>query len=197
MMKTLFSMAVLAICATVAQATDPVKSTVKVVCYRGEVTDNGSGTVVYNKGGKSLVLTNRHVCPDGNCEIDVYSKGEIYEARWLGVADRGDLAMLEIDTDLPAAPIARNAPKQGETLRRWGYPNGRRQKAKQGKYLGDVGFAGAARVFGVAGESVHGESGSAEFNENGEVVAVLWGGNTTGMCVGLEDIGRFVQRFTR
>jgi hypothetical protein len=199
-MKVLLATALLAVLATVAHAADPVRSTVKVVCYRGDITENGSGTVVYSSGGKSLVLTNRHVCPDADCEIDVYSKGNIYEGRWLGVADRGDLAVLEIGVELPAAPLAERPPANGDRLDRWGYPNGRRQKAKQGRFSFDVGFDdryGRARMDSVSVPSVKGESGSGEFNERGELVAVVFGGNNESLCVGLEDVRRCVRKFTR
>jgi S1-C subfamily serine protease len=87
---------------------------------------------VYSKGGKSLVLTNRHVAPRAG-DFDVQVNNRVYEARWLGVSDMFDLAMLEVGETLPAVKLADEVPPAGTPTRQWTFPRGRRQQTKTGE----------------------------------------------------------------
>jgi S1-C subfamily serine protease len=225
-MKYLVLAALLAAAGTTcAGPAQPVDSCVRVVAYVGEITDEpGSGTVVASGKGKSLVLTNRHVVTDSagkvpmsEIEYDVFAKGNVYEARVVCWSKYDDLAILEVDADLPAAKVSDAPPKFGETVYEWGFPHGRRQKAQQGSYTRYDGIFQNDMVWGgykagvrmgpdgkkylggavqaVAIPSAHGKSGSGVFNSSGGLVGVVWGGNdgSTDRVVGYAEVRDFLR----
>lgn len=220
-MKYLVLAAALAAAGTVCAA--PVDSCVRVVAYVGEDVDNpGSGTVVASSRGKSLVLTNRHVVsergvPFSEIEYDVFAKGNVYEARLKAWSKTDDLALLEVDADLPVAKVADKAPEFGQTVYEWGFPRGRRQKAQSGPYQqydgvyrnemhwggyrpgvktyqGEHGpeyAGGVVQAVGVPG--TRGKSGAGVFNKAGELVGVVWGGKGRDVVVGYQEVVDFLR----
>src|SRR3954468_2826339 len=95
----------------------------------------GSGAVI---GPGGLIVTNAHVVvgaeqidvvlPDGETDdTPLGRRGRTVNATLLGVAPQLDLALLRVDADLPALPIAPdNAVHQGELVFAFGSPAGLR-----------------------------------------------------------------------
>lgn len=220
-MKYLVLAAALAVAGTVrAEGQKPVDSCVKVVAYIGEEKESrGSGTVVLSRGGKSLVLTNRHVVVhSGEVEYDVMAKGNIHEARLVAYSKTDDLALLEVDVSLPVVRVASRAPEFGDTVYEWGYPKGRRQRAQSGEYFNYDGiftnnmrwggykpgmrvspqgeYHGGA-VEGVRVPGTEGKSGSGVFNARGELVGVVWGGKAHDVVVGYDEVKKFLREHAK
>src|SRR5687767_11465133 len=128
MMRTL--LAVLALAVPLAlQAADPEASAVQVHRVNFEKfaaaptvvrAGNGSGTVVKSEGGRSWVLTNRHVAPSNGAHFFVLVGDRSYPAEWLAADPGHDLALLVIAAELPAVTLADKAPATGTAVRQFG-----------------------------------------------------------------------------
>jgi S1-C subfamily serine protease len=195
-------------------AAEPDKSAVKVTFVVFEENASGtseatlgwgSGTVVHSASGKSLVLTNRHVCPNGTGHPFVLVGNKSYRAEWIAADDTVDLALLRVSVELPAVELAASEPVKGTTVRQWGYSLHGPVKAKTGSVLETIQFttdAGArvnTLVTDIAVEPA--DSGSGIFDPDGKLVAVTFAaaGPTDGPrrehCVRLTDIKRFLDRY--
>jgi hypothetical protein len=189
----------------------PDASAVKVV--RVELADNaagvtgasvsmGSGTVVGSAGGKSLVLTCWHICPDGDGLVAVRVGGKSYPAEWLGADDKLDLAALRVSAELPVAGLADRGAGAGAELRQWGYTGGGRTNPKKGA----AGTVEPAEVGGklytvliVRLPADFGDSGAGVF-EGDKLVGVCMGkatgpAGTVALVVVLDDVKRFLRRW--
>src|SRR5579883_518301 len=193
-----------------ARAVDPSASAVKVVRkLDADLETVGSGTVVACEKGRSLILTNRHVCPDSGVGIEVRQGNQTYAAELLGVARKADLAALAVDAELTPAVIAPVEPPDDSPVRQWGFPAQSPMTQKTGHTLGycgvhqDWGFP----MFQTTIEGQPGESGAGVFDDQGRLVAVLFGGSQVGVeykgryrpqntqtAVGLSDVRRFVRK---
>lgn len=181
---------------TVLVRSEPDPSKAAVLVRAGSAA--GSGTCVGTEGGRSFILTNRHVVQAGS-PLSVEWSGGHLPATLVAVDQRADLALLTVEAVLPVAPVAASAPPAGSPVRQWGrdWRGGGRPVFKSGL---SVGFS-AGREMGGAGiwvstiPSISGDSGCGVFNEAGELVAVNWG---TGpgepqLAVGLADVVRFLR----
>jgi S1-C subfamily serine protease len=187
----------------------PESSSVKVVFLR--VKDDaagytqvgagmGTGTVIASKGGRSLVLTCRHVVPDPDGTILVKAGASTYGAELLAVDDAADLAVLRVRAELPAVAVADVGPADGADLRQWGYTKGGPMNPKHGPARehtnGKVdGKPFDVRVTGIAPD--FGDSGSGVFDADGRVVGVCAAkaegkAGTVGLLVPLADVRRFL-----
>jgi hypothetical protein len=140
----------------------------------------GSGTVVACEGGRSLVVTNRHVVPSARYGVRVECQGKTYPVAYYAPAAVGDLALLTVEAELPCAELADAEPPAGAEVRQWGraWRGHGRPVPKAGRWSGlgrgrDVNYGYAAVVEStIPGES--GDSGAGVFHE-GRLVAVAWG----------------------
>lgn len=140
----------------------------------------GSGTVVACEGGRSLVLTNRHVVPSARYGVRVECEGKSHPVTFYAPAAVGDLALLAVEAELPAAELADAEPPPGAEVRQWGrsWRGQGRPVPKAGRWFGlgrgrDATYGHAAVVEStIPGES--GDSGAGVFHE-GRLVAVTWG----------------------
>jgi S1-C subfamily serine protease len=192
-------------------AAEPEKSAVKISFVTfgesgsgvSEVTCGwGSGTVIQSGGGKSLVLTNRHVCPHGGGHPFVVVGNKTYSAEWIAADPGPDLALIRVPVELPAVELADADPEEGTMLRQWGYSGRGPIKPKSGSALGTVnvrtedGAKVEALITGIDVEPA--DSGSGVFNADGRLVAVAFaaGGPVDGPrhehCVPLAAIKRFL-----
>lgn len=161
----------------------PEASACQVKHYtRGPEIDNGSGTVVWSGDGRSFVLTNEHVAPDPGRRCEVVLDGHTHPARWLRSDARADLALLLVDTELPAAEIASEIPARGTTLRQWGFPPASRCGRRPGPSSASAGRRAGLDVFETTIRSESGDSGSGVFEPSGKLVAVCWGGSYGHEC---------------
>jgi hypothetical protein len=180
-----------------AKAADPSSASVRVGYRVGAVQAWGTGTVLACEGGKSLVLTNRHVCPDAKGKATVVKDGWEYPAAFVAADAAADLALVETEWELPAAAgIAAAEPAPGTRLTMWGYGGNWAPTRKagplgpvRGRRVDDGSEVGQAGVV-----SVDGDSGSGLFDAAGRLVAVVWGGDgRTAATVPLAYVRSFVR----
>lgn len=151
---------------------------------------HGGGTVIASEDGRSLILTNAHVARDAARPLTVTAAGREYRAAYLAgsrvydigfdhlgrpviAIDGPDLAVLQVDAELPAAPVALAAPRVGSRVRQWGYADRAYNAApnyKTGTVLGESGNDLLTTL-----QCDHGDSGAALLDDHGEVVAVCHG----------------------
>jgi hypothetical protein len=173
--SSLFALAVELLLAAMASAADPSRSVVHVETRVGDVKHCGTGTVVACEGGKSLVLTNEHVVRANPRGARVWHEDFTYSTRLVAVSDRPDvdLALLEVDHELPAAAIG-GEPTGGERVTVYGYgPDQRRMTRREGTVVGQVGWSFVTPTLALSFPCVHGDSGAGVFNARGELVGVV------------------------
>lgn len=185
----------------------PEDSCVKVCRKDASGNHYGSGTVVQSAGGRSLVLTNWHVVPDGQQQVAVLHGKDWHPAKWVAVDTVTDLSLVRVEATLPVAQLAEREPPVGTVLRRWGFPGGGAMVAKSNKTLGvsnyrmqyprtDGSYQDGGAIYEVEQVPEKGESGSGLFDPDGRLVAVVWGdiGRPAASCVRLSDVRRFLDR---
>jgi S1-C subfamily serine protease len=163
-----FILALLFITST-AYAADPTPASVHIIVYEGNVQHHGSGTVVH-KDKLALILTNKHVASGPGQILVVWPNGCQAFATHLAVDDQEDLSALVTfpPKDCLACPLADKPANINDPLIQVGYP-----RAKGPNTLrGTLKEARRARL-----NTNQGDSGSGVFNEDGRLVAIVWGGN--------------------
>jgi S1-C subfamily serine protease len=174
--------------AVLALKVDPRRSVVKIAVFGAGATDLGSGTVIASANGKSLILTNAHVVESGEYPIEVYHKDAsgkawTHKAKYVGgsqVIHTGpgkievngpDLALLEIDDELPAVEIATDKPTYGSTVRQFGF-GGMGGYTQFWPKKGQIVESNYVERELASFQSIPGDSGSGWFNDAGQLVAV-------------------------
>ncbi|VTU02768.1 ---NA--- : Thioredoxin domain protein OS=Planctomyces limnophilus (strain ATCC 43296 / DSM 3776 / IFAM 1008 / 290) GN=Plim_3801 PE=4 SV=1: Trypsin_2 [Gemmataceae bacterium] len=147
------------------------------------ITEYGSGTVIASERGRSLVLTNSHVVPDGTRPVSVWIGTKKHAARHLASSvmssDTPDLALLVIDVAAVAAPIAATPAPVGAAVYQWGFGGvtpGSPAKLKSGATVEQGNYVGP-KTLRTTIASQQGDSGSGLFSDSGELVGVAWGGD--------------------
>ncbi len=138
----------------------------------------GSGWIL----SSNEVITNRHVAEGGtHIEVTTYD-GRDYVVNSSVIALTPDLALLTLDEVFThSATLAQIDPKNGAPLTIVGYPLGSALTVEKGRYIGTE-----ADVLGDSGEEVwlidahieHGSSGSPVYDEDGNVVAIVYAGDS-------------------
>lgn len=188
-----FLAAALLFCAAAVSAADPAASCGKVIVPEGAATACGSGTVVACEGGKSLILTNRHVCPRLGAGKFFECGGHRYAAFCCCLDDRADLALLLVDAELPVCVVAAQLPADGTEVQQFGCSRAGPKKPKRGLLQRFLGVFRDDRPVAHSGISTEpGDSGCGVF-AGGELVAVTWGEG--GSCVHLADVRRLLGTF--
>ncbi|MBX3425805.1 MAG: trypsin-like peptidase domain-containing protein [Pirellulales bacterium] len=174
----------------------------RVTNRQATLTSAGSGTLVdvAPDGVAGLVLTCAHLFADGACEMTVeFADGARHRANLIAIDRAADLAALEI-----AAP--RSAPArvaivdQGElasrpqAYRACGFGGDGRLNCVTGRFVGPAGSA--ERVsFRFSGAVRSGDSGGGVFDDEGRLVAVVWGAaEGTTYASGGAPLRRFLDR---
>jgi len=149
----------------------------------------GSGTLVADEGGKTLVLTNAHVVrrSDADKPITVTVQGKTYKARYVTGSEvtnitkttininGPDLCLLELPVSLGAVNIAETVPTLGEEVWMWGYAGGAQAPVmRTGKII-----KSQTTEIDTAFVSQPGDSGSGIFNSKGQLVGVVHGRSTS------------------
>lgn len=133
------------------------------------------------------VVTNRHVI-EGATRIEVTTyDGRDYLALSSRVAGTPDLAVVTVDEVFgETATTAEVTPEQDDTLVVVGYPSGDQLTVQTGEYWGKqadtVGNSGEV-VWLLRAEAKPGSSGSPVYDENGDVVAILYAGDDAGTAL--------------
>jgi len=147
---------------------------------RGSVTvrtagGHGSGFVL---SSPDYVLTNNHVVRGSKRVIVVFDGAEIEASVLRTDADR-DVALLELATSAPAAPLAlaRVAPREGETLYAMGTPLTEKLAHTVTRGILSAKRKIDGKAFYQTDASINpGNSGGPVFDEHGEVVAIAVSG---------------------
>lgn len=207
-MKRIVSLFLLLVLVPLASA-GPIDSCVFIERTNGQSTNAGSGTVIGNENGRSLILSAAHVVPDQADGVVVVLKGREHKARYLVgskvtekqvgpnhiqlTIDGPDLALLTVKDDLPVVEIAKKAPKLKDRLRQWGFAGGDRDKQffKKGLVLDPD------ALFGTV-DARPGDSGSGLFNDDDLLVGVTSArpasDNEQGVyAVPLNEVRKFVR----
>lgn len=174
---------------------DPSASTCFVWIHNGGVGQAGTGTCIASEDGKSLVLTNAHVVEDINGTCTVINAQKDYSGQVLCTARymNADLALVMVNGELPAAPIADAEPSQGDRIRMWGF-GGRMGRDGAVEKIGRfIGRAFNRDNVNSTVQTISGDSGSGWFNDAGELVAVHWGNDGRGWAVPLQAIRTFTK----
>ena len=166
----------------------------------------GSGWCVACEGGRSLVLTNSHVCGRPREWVTVVHGGAAHrgyvvcsEGRTVGA----DIAAVVVYAGLPCTPPADTDPAPDAPLTRYGFPwhTQGRLLPKAARFLGFRGSkepSGAA-IVDMTTPSESGESGSGVV-AGGRLVGITWGNrgfkgvDEVGTMVGLADVRRVCHR---
>jgi hypothetical protein len=160
----------------VQEAPDP--STVSVAVYAKSGIFWTSGVIVEANGTTAVVLTCWHGMRDGGDSVVVYTyTGAAFAARVLGAEPQRDLLALSIaDPRLPVRPLAADPPQPGTVTVMTGFAN-RIYRPLSGRVVGYVQIAvkGPYDWVQITGEGRNGDSGAAVLNQQGQVVAIVWG----------------------
>ena len=140
------------------------ESLVRVRCGHAQ----GSGTVVWSRGGRSVVLTAGHVVA-GPGELSVRGGGKTHKGELLGRDAVADLAALLVSADLPAVRVASKDPADGAHVLMMGVTS----LWSRGE-LRDRGKLDRMDVYTLGYESDAGDSGGGVFC-GGELVGVHCG----------------------
>lgn len=163
----------------------------------------GSGTVVRADKGASLVLTCKHVAPDGKFGLSVQAGDSQYAADFVAADDRCDLAIVRVKVKLTPTAVADVEPAAGATLYQWGYPHGGPCKHKWGPLTSER-VVGAPEVWIVGICPEGGDSGAGVFDDRGRLVGVVFAGTVGGQGVTgpasvtrLADVRRFLKAWEK
>jgi hypothetical protein len=168
----------------------------------------GTGVPVATQDGKTLILTNAHVCPAEYADKPItvrLNDGKKLAAKWLegsSVTETGpnsikvngpDLCLLAIDGTFDTVAIATDLPRPGDTVYSYGFGGSDQEPNKKTGEVRENRFTESHLVTTIA--TISGDSGGPVFNAKGELVGVTWGkGGGEGLHVDLVTIRHFVFR---
>ncbi len=166
---------VLLCCCTASGA--PRESVCRVENRAGNARSLGSGTLVHTTDdrGEGLILTCAHLFREGTGELLVtFADGRSHGAKLVEIDHQADLAALAIAR--PAAEPVEIAPTvdRGATLRACGFGPGGRYRCAVGPVVGQASDVGQVSLM-IADGVRSGDSGGGVFDEQGRLVAVIWG----------------------
>jgi S1-C subfamily serine protease len=187
-----------------ASPTDPWYSAHVQVDLGGGATTHGSGTLIGCEDGRSLILTNAHVCESAQHPVTCTIAGRTYPARYEEGStvsyvtptqirvDGPDLCVLSIAADLDYVQVAESLPAEGAAVWQCGFGGGVGPTLRRG-------YATANRCAEPTLTStiptIQGDSGSGVFDSAGSLVGVTWGAaEGTSYAVHVTTVHRFLLR---
>ncbi len=141
------------------------------------IRNNQSGGTGFNISEEGLIITNEHVIRDGDNILVQFSSGESFRGDPVVVIPELDLAVLEVDgNELPTLTLGSSANISNEDqVLIIGNPLGISRVVKKGNIIGMGEVSGISEeVILIQGPIHKGSSGSPVFNENEEVIAVIF-----------------------
>ncbi len=143
----------------------------------GGANNLGSGTLIdkTDDGREGLVLTCAHLFSEGTGEVLVkFADGKVHRARMIDLDQQADLAALAIayPTGQPVEVVLEMSAQA--KLQACGYGPRGTFRCAVGSQVGEAASAGQMSL--LIGDSVRsGDSGGGVFDEQGRLVAVIWG----------------------
>lgn len=160
------------------------RAAVRIRVTTCEGWSNGTGFVVDG----NLIITNSHVIDDATTVGITTYDGRDYTATGWKFAPVADIAVVFVDADLPEpVSLAQTSVQLGDYVSSVGYPEGLAQVTVlgvAGVTQSDVVAATGEVVRQFALPSKGGSSGSAIYNQDGEVVSVLYAGDNDKSSLG-------------
>ena len=193
--------------ATPALIGQPFPATVRIRVKDPSGDDVGTGTIIHNADGRSLVLTCGHLFKNwdekkSRLQVEVFEKGtgRIILGRKLAADLKADVALISIPSDLPL-PSCTLAPRgtrptKGSPLISVGCNGGAPPTVERHKVVALNRYTGPDNLE-CTGIPVRGRSGGGLFTPTGEVVGVCMAEDPNykdGMYAGLEPIYQLLER---
>ncbi len=185
----------------------PFPATVRIRVKDPSGDDVGTGTIIHNADGRSLVLTCGHLFKNwdekkSRLQVEVFEKGtgRIILGRKLAADLEADVALISIPSDqpLPSCTLAPRGtrPTKGTPLISVGCNGGAPPTLERHKVVALNRYTGPDNLE-CTGIPVRGRSGGGLFTQTGEVVGVCMAEDPNykdGMYAGLEPIYRLLDR---
>lgn len=156
------------------------------------VSSRGSG---FNIDPNGLIVTNKHVVEGAGGITISFPSGERYLAKWVQEVSGADLALVKIEGEaLPYVPLSTVKPAIGSDLVFIGNPLGFDWTVSKGQVLSYIDLEDyELPVMLLSGPIYSGSSGSPVFNEEGQVVAVIFATlkevDKIGLAIPVEALG--------
>jgi thioredoxin len=185
----------------------PFPATVRIRVKDPSGDDVGTGTIIHNADGRSLVLTCGHLFKNwdekqSRIQVEVFEKGtgRVILGRKLAADLEADVALISIPSDqpLPSCTLAARGsrPTKGTPLVSVGCNGGAPPTLERHKVVALNRYTGPDNLE-CTGIPVRGRSGGGLFTPGGEVVGVCMAEDPNykdGMYAGLEPIYRLLDR---
>ena len=185
----------------------PFPATVRIRVKDPSGDDVGTGTIIHNADGRSLVLTCGHLFKNwdekkSRLQVEVFEKGtgRVILGRKLAADLEADVALISIPSDqpLPSCTLAARGsrPTKGTPLISVGCNGGAPPTLERHKVVALNRYTGPDNLE-CTGVPVRGRSGGGLFTQTGEVVGVCMAEDPNykdGMYAGLEPIYRLLDR---
>lgn len=185
----------------------PFPATVRIRVKDPSGDDVGTGTIIHNADGRSLVLTCGHLFKNwdekqSRLQIEVFEKGtgRVILGRKLAADLEADVALISIPSDkpLPCCTLATRGtrPTKGTPLVSVGCNGGAPPTVERHKVVALNRYTGPDNLE-CTGIPVRGRSGGGLFTQGGEIVGVCMAEDPNykdGMYAGLEPVYRLLDR---
>jgi thioredoxin len=192
---------------TPALVGQPFPATVRIRVKDPSGDDVGTGTIIHNADGRSLVLTCGHLFKNwdekqSRLQIEVFEKGtgRVILGRKLAADLAADVALISIPSDkpLPSCTLAARGtrPTKGTPLVSVGCNGGAPPTVERHKVVALNRYTGPDNLE-CTGIPVRGRSGGGLFTQTGEIVGVCMAEDPNykdGMYAGLEPVYRLLDR---
>lgn len=201
-----------------------IQATILITSLKG---GGGSGSIVYSDNVYSLILTNAHVCKaiaEGGRVTNTSGKSALIE--YYGLYEDHDLCLIKVSVNMgPAVKIAKQAANIQEKIIVSGHPSLLPQTFAEGRitgkqeidilaelrpcteeeskqiiacaFFGGVPVVKKMEAVSTSALIMPGSSGSAVYNQNAEIVAVVFagrGGLSYGFLVPFEHVKQFLDQ---
>lgn len=177
--KTGIAIAFLLLSCAPALAGTPATASYRVRAPEQGGAAYGSGTAISPK----VVVTNSHVVGHQHRTdlVVIGARGERYDGKTIAVNQGADIALVWCQqANFDHVALAQQDPQPGDLILKMGYGGEGQLMKALGRCQGIDGYIGnRVPVIATTCETVSGDSGGGNFNEQGELCSVTWGSTDT------------------